>query len=300
MVLTLDRRLNVQKTILLIPAVLFFLIFALGPMILAVYYSLLKWNGVASPHFIGFGNWKRVFTDAAAGNSLFLTFKMMVVTWVIQTPLSLLIGVFLAGKQRYRSVFGVFYFFPLLFSAAAIGLIWSYILNPNFGLVNTLLTHLGLGALATDWLGNQHLVFYTVAVVIAWQFVPFHSLLYQAGTQQIPESLFEAAEIDGASGLAKFFYITLPQLKYTITTSTILMLTGSLTYFDLIYVMTEGGPGGATMILPMQMYRTAFNNHEIGYGSVLATILAVIGIILSLIMLRATGFSEMESQKEGA
>jgi raffinose/stachyose/melibiose transport system permease protein len=291
---------NWQKTVLVLPAILFFIIFALGPMLAAVYYGFLDWNGLTKPKFVGFQNWIRMFGDSVAIKSFFLTLKMMVVTWVIQTPLSLLLGVFLAGRQRYRAVFGIFYFFPLLFSAAAIGLIWLYILNPQFGLTNSLFSSFGLDFLAQDWLGNKHFAFYTVAVVIAWQFVPFHTLLYQAGTRGIPDTIFEAAELDGARGLKKFFYIILPQLKHTITTSTVLMLTGALTYFDLIYVITGGGPGNETMILPMYMYKTAFSSREIGYGSVLATVLAIIGIILSIIMLKFTGFNQMESQKEGA
>ncbi|UOF88703.1 sugar ABC transporter permease [Fodinisporobacter ferrooxydans] len=295
----MKEQLNWQRIVMITPAIAFFIIFALGPMVMAGYFSFLDWNGVAVPKFTGFSNWINVFTDKFAGMSMLLTLKMMILTWVIQTPISLLLGVFLAGKQRYRSILGVFYFFPLLFSSAAIGITWSYILNPNFGLVNSLFHALGLSSLAKDWIGNPQLALYTIAVVIAWQFIPFHTLLYQAGTRQIPDAIYEAAEIDGATGIKKFFHITLPQLKYTITTSSLLMLTGSLTYFDLVYVMTGGGPGNATMILPMYMYKTAFMDQRMGYGSVLAIILAVIGILLSLVMLKITGFNKMESQMEG-
>lgn len=296
----MEERLNWQKSVLMVPAIFFFVVFALGPMLMAVYYSLQDWNGISTPRFIGLANWGKLFSDPTFGISMLLTLKMMLLTWLIQTPLSLLIGVFLAGQQRYRSFLGVFYFFPLLFSSAAIGLVWSYILNPNFGLADAVFKTLHMNFLVQDWLGSSKLALYTLAVVIAWQFIPFHSLLYQAGTRQIPDTIYEAAEIDGATGIRKFFHITLPQLKYTITTSSLLMLTGSLTYFDLIYVMTNGGPGYATTILPMYMYRTAFVGQVMGYGSVLAVILAVVGITLSLVMLKATGFSKMESQMEGA
>ncbi|AEJ40107.1 hypothetical protein TPY_1927 [Sulfobacillus acidophilus TPY] len=294
------RKLTATRVLFMLPSLFFFLVFALGPMLMAGYMSFLNWDGITTPKFIGWGNWIQLFHDPVAAESLGLTLKMMVVTWLIQTPVSMAVGVFLAGRERWRAILGVFYFFPLLFSSAAIGLTWEYLLNPNFGLVDSLFQKLGLTMFVKDWLGEPHLAFYTLAVVIAWQFIPFHTLLYQAGTLQIPESLFDAAKIDGATSYHVFRHVILPQLRYTITTSSLLMLTGALTYFDLIYVMTNGGPGYSTTILPMYMYKSAFVDLEVGYGSVLAVVLAALGIVLSLIMLRTTGFSRMESQMEGA
>jgi raffinose/stachyose/melibiose transport system permease protein len=205
----------------------------------------------------------------------------------------------MAGIQRYRAVLSVFYFIPLLFSTVAIGLTWESILDPNFGALDILLRAIGLTSLAQGWLGDPKLAFFVVLALISWQFIPFHALLYLGGARQIPRELYEASEIDGATRTQQFFLITLPQLKYTITTSTTLMLTGSLTYFDLIWVTTQGGPGYATRILPLQMYITAFQNETVGYGSALAVLLAVFGILLSLILLRFTGFTRMSSQLEG-
>jgi raffinose/stachyose/melibiose transport system permease protein len=223
----------------------------------------------------------------------------MILSWLVQTPLSLLIGVFMAGTQRYRSVLSTFYFIPLLFSAVAIGLTWVSLLDPNFGLVDTLLKTIGLSGLAKGWLGDPKLAFLVVLAIICWQFIPFHALLYLGGARQIPKELYEAATIDGAGQIQKFFAITLPQLKYTIITSTTLIFTGSLTYFDLFWVTTGGGPGYATRVLPLQMYITAFPNEQIGYGSVIAIVLAVFGVVLSVILLRFTGFTKMSSQLEG-
>ncbi|MCA3749415.1 MAG: sugar ABC transporter permease [Rubrobacter sp.] len=287
------------SSVLLLPAVAFFVAFALGPMAAAVYISFLDWDGVSAPRWIGLGNWVRTFTDSVTLHSLFLTVQVMVLSWLIQTPISLLLGVFLAGYQRYRALLGAFYFLPLLFSAVAIGLIWSSSMLSAEGALNTFLRAVGLDFMAQDWLGDPDLALYAVVAVIAWQFIPFHTLLYQAGARQIPQVLYEAARIDGAGKVQQFFYITLPQLKYTVVTSTVLILTGSLTYFDVIYVMTGGGPGFATRVLPLHMYITAFQNAEIGYGSAIAVILAVAGIALSLFLLRVTGFGRMESQAEG-
>lgn len=295
----MSRRLSWSISLMLLPAVAFFVVFALGPMIAAVYISLLDWNGISTPHWVGFGNWAKAFTDSVTLHSIFLTVQVMVLSWIVQTPISLLLGVFLAGRQRYRALLGVFYFLPLLFSAVAIGLIWASSMLSANGALNSFLQAIGASSLTNDWLGNPNIALYAVIAVIAWQFIPFHTLLYQAGTRQIPQVLYEAARIDGAGTLQQFFYITLPQLKYTVVTSTILMLTGSLTYFDVIYVMTGGGPGYATRTLPLQMYITAFQDAQIGYGSAIAVILAVVGVLLSLIMIRLTGFGRMESQAEG-
>lgn len=284
---------------MLAPAIAFFLVFALGPLIAAVYLSFLNWDGISPPTWVGLGNWTRAFSDPVTLHAIFLTVQVMVLSWLIQTPISLLLGVYLAGYQRYRAILSVFYFLPLLFSAVAIGLIWSSSMLSSDGALNTLLRSIGASSLAKNWLGDPRLALYAIVVVIAWQFIPFHTLLYQAGARQIPQVLYEAARIDGANGVQRFFHITLPQLRYTVVTSTILILTGSLTYFDVIFVMTGGGPGYATRILPLQMYITAFQDAQIGYGSAIAVILAVAGLILSLFLLRITGFGRMESQAEG-
>src|SRR5947209_3715945 len=281
------------------PALVFYALFALVPMAIAVYLSFTQWNGLSPEVWVGWKNWIALFSDSITGHALILSFELMVLSWVIQTPISILLGIFMAGRQRYRSVLGVFYFIPLLFSTVAIGLTWTALLDPNFGLLNTLLRTIGLPGLARGWLGDPHLAFYVIVALISWQFIPFHSLLYMGGVRQIPKELYEAAKIDGAGTFQQFFSITIPQLKYTVITSSILILTGSLTYFDLIWVTTGGGPGYATRILPLHMYITAFPNQSVGYGSVLAVLLAVVGIVLSFILLRFTSFAKMSSQREG-
>jgi raffinose/stachyose/melibiose transport system permease protein len=290
---------NLVAVVWATPALAFYVLFALVPMFIALYLSFTQWNGLSPEVWVGGKNWVALLSDAVSGHALILTFELMVLSWIVQTPISLLLGVFMAGFQRYRSVLSVFYFIPLLFSTVAIGLTWDSILDPNFGLLNTLLRTIGLSGLAKGWLGDPSLAFYVIVALISWQFIPFHALLYLGGTRQIPRELYEAASIDGASRTQQFFSITIPQLKYTIITSTTLILTGSLTYFDLIWVMTGGGPGYATRVLPLQMYITAFQNEMVGYGSTLAVLLAVVGIVLSILLLRFSGFARMASQREG-
>jgi raffinose/stachyose/melibiose transport system permease protein len=276
------------------PAMAFFGLFALVPLVGVVYFSFTAWNGLGPITWAGTVNWQAVFTDTRTLHAMGLSLVVIVASWGIQAPLSLLLGVFMAGRQRYRAVMSVLYFLPLLFSSAAIGIGFRAMLDPNFGLFS----HAGLPWLTQDWLG-QDWALLTVVVVISWAFVPFHSLLYQAGVRQIPVSLYESAMLDGASGLKQFWHITLPQLKYTIITSSTLMLVGALTYFDLFYVMTQGGPGDATRILPLDMYLTGFRAFDFGKASAIAVILVVVGLALSLGLNKVSGAQRMESQQEG-
>ncbi|MDN3029028.1 sugar ABC transporter permease [Streptomyces sp. S.PB5] len=278
-----------------LPALLLFALFALVPMGIVVYLSFTHWDGLGGPAWAETDNWHEALTSSVTRNALWLTAKLMVFSWVVQTPISLLLGVFVAGKQRYRSLFAVLYFVPLLISTAAVAVIFKNLLDPNFGLGAAL----NLPILGQDWLGNPQLAFYAVVFVIAWQFVPFHTLLYQAGARQIPASLYEAASIDGAGRIKQFWHITLPQLRYTIVTSSTLMVVGSLTYFDLVFVLTGGGPGYATRILPLDMYITGFQSNEMGLASAISVVLVVAGLLLSLALLRFSGFNRMRSQQAG-
>ncbi|NUP74033.1 MAG: sugar ABC transporter permease [Sinomonas sp.] len=279
-----------------VPALLFFVGFAVIPLIGVLLLSFADWDGIGQIGVAGLSNWISVFSDSGLYSALGLTFVIMVLSWLVQTPISLLLGVFTAGTQRYRAVLAVLYFLPLLLSSAAIAIAYKALLDPNFGLAEGL----GLPVLAQDWLGKPELALGLVIFVIAWQFVPFHTLIYQGGARQIPKSLYEAAEIDGAGRVKQFFNITVPQLKYTIITSSTLMVVGSLTYFDLIFVLTGGGPGNATRVLALDMYLRGFRANLMGPASVIAVVLVVLGLGLALLLQRIGGKDNQTSQMEGA
>lgn len=280
---------------LAVPALVFFIIFAVVPLAGVLILSFTNWDGIGAITPAGISNWLSVFSDSGMYHALWLTFVVMIVSWLVQTPISLLLGSFTAGSQKYRAVLAVLYFLPLLLSSAAIAIAYKALLDPNFGLA----AGLNLPALAQDWLGDPNLALGVVIFVIAWQFVPFHTLIYQGGVRQIPRSIYEAAEIDGAGRVKQFFFITIPQLKYTIITSSTLMTVGALTYFDLIFVLTAGGPGNATRILPLDMYLTGFRANLMGPASVIAVILVAIGLALALFLQRLGGKDRTGSQLEG-
>lgn len=280
-----------------LPAVAFFGIFALVPLGGVLVISFMEWNVLGTPTWTGLSNWDTVINDRPfTWRALTLTLIFVVGSYLFQTPVALLLGVFMAGQQRYRALLSVLYFLPLLFSSVAVGITFQSLFSPYYGISSAL----PFDWLPSDWLSNSDLVMYVMIFVVGWCFIPFHALLYQAGVRQIPTDMYEAATIDGAGRMRTFFSITLPQLRYTIITSSTLMLVGSLTYFDLIFVLTGGQPQNSVRILPLDMYITGFGANNMGHASVIAVILVAIGLTMSLLLNKISGSSKMESDKAGA
>ena len=278
-----------------LPALVMFVAFGVVPLLGVLFLSFTTWDGIGVINWAGFRSWKAELTDPGLPHALWVTFLIIALSWLVQTPMSLLIGTFLAGRQRYRGFLAVLYFVPLLLSSAALAITYKALLDPNFGLG----AGLGIPLLSQDWLGREWLAIGVVVFVVSWQYIPFHSLIYQAGVRQIPVTLYEAAQIDGAGRIRQFFSITLPQLKYTMITSTTLIVVGSLTFFDIIFVLTAGGPADATRTLALDMYITGFQGNEMGTASAIAMILVLIGLALALLLQRLGGRDQTASQLEG-
>ena len=283
-------------TWMVLPALVMFIAFAVVPLFGVLFLSFTQWDGIGSIHAAGLDSWKAVLSDPGLPHALFVTFLIMILSWAVQTPLSILLGVFLAGREKYRAVLAVAYFIPVLLSSAAIAVAYKALLDPNFGLG----AGLHIAFLSQDWLGQSNLAIAVVIYIVSWQFVPFHSLIYQGAVRQIPKTMYEASAIEGAGRVRQFFSITLPQLKYTIVTSSTLMIVGSLTFFDLIYVLTAGGPGDATRVLALDMYQTGFQANLMGPASAIAVILVLVGLALALLLRKLGGADSGDSQLEGA
>ncbi|MEV6633022.1 sugar ABC transporter permease [Actinoplanes sp. NPDC051470] len=280
---------------MVVPALLAFVTFGVVPLIGVLALSFTTWDQLGAITPSGLTSWRAVIGDPGLPHALWVTFQIMALSWLFQTPMSILLGTFLAGKQRYRGLLAVLFFIPLLLSSAALAITFKALLDPNFGLG----AGLGIDFLVQDWLGEGNLALGVVVFVVSWQFIPFHSLIYQGGVRQIPVSLYEAAQIDGAGRFRQFFNITLPQLKYTIITSSTLMAVGSLTFFDLIFVLTAGGPGDATRVLAVDMYARGFQANLMGPASGIAVILVLVGLGLALLLRRLGGRDSSASQLEG-
>lgn len=280
-----------------IPGVLYFAFFAAAPMLMVGYLSFTDWDGLSDPTWTGLDNWTRLWNDETMRNAIWLSLLLTVFSWAFQTPICLLLGVWAAGRQRNRAVLSAIFFLPLLASSVALALLWQTIFDPNLGVAADVAEWFDLSS--ADLLGNQRGAFAAVLFVTSWQFIPFHTLLYQGGARQIPKSFYDAASIDGANTVRQFFSITLPQLRNTVVTSSVLMVVGALTYFDTVLILTQGGPGDSTTIVPYLMYETGFIAFDLGYASAVAVSLVLAATAVSLLMVRLTGFTRMRSTREG-
>ncbi len=283
------RRHNLLAALLFVlPALAIYLFYFVYPIPASAYLSLFKWNGI-SPRmqYFGLGNWGVLVKDPLFWKSFANNLILVVASIVIQLPIAMMLGLLVSSSLKGSRLFKLVYFIPMMLSAVAIGITWKFIFEPTYGLLNALLRVVGLGALARGWLGEPTLALAAVIVTICWEFIPFYMVIFAAALAGVSRELIEAAYIDGASAPTTFFRITLPLLQGAIRAAAILSLTGSLKYFGLIYVMTEGGPDHATELLATYMYKQAFTGFNMGYGSTVALFMFLISFALAFLVLRA-------------
>ena len=275
-----------------LPALIIYTIFQIVPLIGAVYFSLSEWNGLAgSPvNFVGMKNYITVFKDAQFLLSLKNMAKMVSLSVLFHTPIALLMAVAIAGKTKGSRFFKAVYFVPTVFPLTAIGLLWYFIFMPN-GSINSLLETIGLGSFATAWLVEKGTAMNTIVFVNIWAGVGYYMVILLAGLTTISEDVYEAAQIDGASAVQKFFNITVPLLKPIIGMCIVMDIIGSVKVFDLVFAMTGGGPNGLTNLPTTLMYQEAFRYDHYGMGS-------AIGIVIMAICLVGTLISEVLTSKK--
>ncbi|PWR07490.1 ABC transporter [Micromonospora acroterricola] len=278
-----------------LPATLFFGFFAIVPLVLVVVLSFTSWSGIGSVEYVGLANWRRLAADPTMTQSLWLSVLLTALGVAVQTPLSLLIGVWAAGHQRNRAVLSAIFFLPLLLSMTAVSVLWRVLLDPNFGVPGQLPGLFGDGNL----FGSRTGAIGVLVFVSSWQFIPFHALIYQGAARAVPAVLYQAAEVDGAGRWGQFRHVTLPQLRNAMITSLVLMVVGGLTTFDTVLILTGGGPGTDTTITAYYMYEQAFKSFDFGAGAAIALLLVVVATIISLIVVRVSGYDKMRSTMEG-
>ncbi len=286
----MELMLRNKKTILtfLLPGFLIYIGVVIVPIVNTLYLSVFKWNILEKKRFLGLDNYIRLFTqDDVFRTGLKNTFLLMGWSLVIQIPLAIGLAIALSGKIKGKKYFKTVFFFPNVLASVAVGLLWSFIYNPDFGIVNKLLTSVGLENLTRIWLGEEQTVLPAIIVTICWQFVGYHMILFLAAVENIPASMNEAAVIDGANSWKMIRYITLPLIKPIIAIDSVLMATGALRYFDLIYVMSNGGPNHASEVIASYMYYKSFRDMQYGYGSAISVILLVLCLGVSYILNKA-------------
>ncbi|MDV2884621.1 sugar ABC transporter permease [Alkalihalophilus pseudofirmus] len=273
------------KTILLfvLPALLVYSIFILYPIIATFNYSMYNWNGVqAQKTFIGLENYFTLFSDSTFWQALQNNMLLVLVSVFVQIPLGLIMALVLFSPIMGKKFLNVIFFLPYLMSTVAIGLLWIFMYDPINGPVNQIVQLFGFNAI--PWLADKNTAMIAILIVVIWQFSPFYMILFKAAMVGIPDELYEAASIDGANELQKFFYVTLPALIPSFVTSSILAIVGSLKAFDIFYIMTGGGPGGATEILGTYMYKQGFINFSMGYASTIAAVMFLIAFVCVIII----------------
>lgn len=266
------------------PALALYSVYTLYPVALSIWYSLLDWNGIAAGRFVGLSNWQQVFHDDSVLSSLRNTLIILFISFLFEIPLGLGLALLVQRLGRLGSVLSSIYILPLLISSVAVGITWSFLYNPQFGPLYYIFN--AFGQQAPGLLGSPTWAIWAVSVVVLWQYIPLYMLLFNAGLTAIPRELYESAAIDGAGKTAQLWWITLPLLRRTFITASVLILTGSLVYFDLVYVMTGGGPGNASYTLAMYVYRAAFQDQNVGYGSTIAVLLFGLSFLVSGLIVR--------------
>ena len=270
----MDKVFSDKKAILIFmfPAFLFFIAIIAAPVIMSAYYSTLDWDGIGKAVFIGFDNFKKLFINNVDGFPLTVrnSFVFLLVSVFIQLPVSLIFALILAKGIKGEGFFRGAYFVPVIISTVVIGQLWMKIYNPDYGLLNVVLSNIGLDNLAQNWLGDSKTALGATFVPILWQYVGYHMLLMYAAIKSISPDIFEAALIDGSSGISTAFRITIPLITPMLKVSVTFSVIGSLKIFDLIYVLTNGGPAGATEVPSTLMVKTIFMSYKYGYGSAMA------------------------------
>ena len=281
------RQRNTRKVaaLFLAPVAILMLVYVFYPIVDTFITSGYQWNGISSAKkFIGLGNWTKLLKDS----NFWIAFKnnviIMILSIVIQIPIGLALATFLDFGGKKLTIFKVIWFIPLLMSSVAIGFLFTYALATNGGIVSTISGWFGGGNV--DLLGNPKTALITVILIICWQFTPFYMVYFMAAFTNIPYDVFEAARIDGATRGQYFWKIALPLLVPSMKSAAILSMVGSLKYFDLIYVMTGGGPGTSTELMATYMYKQSFKTFNMGYGSAVAGGMFILISMVSLITMK--------------
>lgn len=276
--------------LLLLPAVAVMLLFVYVPVVENIYYSLFRWSSIdPSMKFVWFANYLRIFSDKIIPIALRNNVLYAVISVVFQVGLSLVLAAILESKiirPRWGATFRNTLFLPSVLAVTVVGLTWQLIFSPNSGLLNQVLRGIGLDSLTHAWLGEESTAIFSIIGVSQWQWVGYCMILFIVAIQAIPEELYEAARIDGASGIQQFFNITVPMVRETILVLTTITIIGGFKVFDIVWVMTAGGPNNSSNTLGGYLYRVGFRNDEMGYASALATLLFLITFALTFIQLR--------------
>jgi len=286
---------NSTGYLFILPAVLLYIIFFIYPFINTVYFSLTNWNGVdPQKTFVGFNNYIRMVKDLMVWRSIYHNLIWVVIGTLIPIVIGLMISVLLwEEKTKGRIIFQVIYFMPVVLSQVIVGITWGWIYNPVFGILNRLLKTIGLGSLCRGWLGDPKLALYMLLIAAIWAYSGFCIVVLLAGLQGMDSNLLDAAKCDGANFWQRFINVIIPQLSSVLTMLVVYTAIGGFKVFDIVFIMTKGGPANSTEVISTYTYNQSFQLNSIGYGAALCMLMGFISLIFSIILLKFREKSEV-------
>lgn len=282
------RRTRRATTVVLymLPAAILYVVFIFLPVIQAAYYSLFSWSGLGPlTDFVGLRNYMLAFKNPVFIEAFTHNLELLILSLVFQLSLSLVLALVIGKGLPGRVIFRTIFFLPFILSDVVTGVIWTFIYRPDGG-INVFLQHLIPGYQPQLWLGDPHMVLLAIFVVMIWKYFGLHLVLYVAAIQNIPDEVVEAARIDGASPFQVLRYVTVPLMSSTIRLTILLSAVGSLQYFDLVWVMSGGGPVNASETMTTYLYRYGFQSFAMGYGSSIGVIMFIVCFIFALLYQR--------------
>ena len=272
------------------PALVLYVLFVIGPIIAVAWLSLLRWDGITHPAFIGMENFRRaVFDDPVFARSFVNNTVYVLITLVVEVGFGLLFAAAMQARLPLAGLWRALFFSPMVLSLVVVGVLWSFVFNPDAGLLNRALGWIGLTHWQRAWLGDDGTALVAVSLVSGWRYAGFYMALFAAGLSRIPTEVLEAGRLDGASEWTLFGRITFPQLLPVTVVAVLLCVTGGFQAFDLFFVMTNGGPYHSTEIPSLWMVKKAFDRQSLGYGSALGVLLTLLVLALGWLQLRLRG-----------
>jgi raffinose/stachyose/melibiose transport system permease protein len=270
------------------PAFILFAIFFLRPLVQLGYLSLVKWAGVGPKIIVGLENYKILLTEDPRFWIAFIhNVIWMVAAILISTTVGLFLAVFLARSPiKGRVIYRTIYFLPQVLSSVVVCVIWRWIYNPNYGVINTFLNNVGLDYLTRGWLGDKATALPALFIIWSWVAYGFSMVVFIAALEAIDEIFYDAAKVDGANSLQQLWYITLPFIRRPLGTVILITIISAFQVFDMVFIITKGGPARATLVLSILMYDNAFRYAEVGMGATVGMTLGVIIFFFSLVYMR--------------
>ncbi|TXK83924.1 carbohydrate ABC transporter permease [Paenibacillus sp. N3.4] len=278
--MTAASRIRGFITIGLIPALVLYLLFVIVPIFWSAYYGFFDWKGIGAAKFIGFDNYVEVVKDPIFWKSFKNNMLIVAASVFGQVPIAMILALMLMRSNFFQRTIRASVFMPMVLSSVVVGIIWGYLYHPQIGIINFFLEGVGLDSWKKAWLSDPKVSMYALMVPIIWNYIGPYMIMFIAALHNISPEINDASQLDGVGPVRKLFTVTLPMIWDTVKVTVILCISGSLKSFDLIYVMTGGGPAHSTELLASYMYNSTFNVYRFGFGSAISTAIIILSLIL--------------------